>query len=165
MRVREKGRGVLAPTPHLSLLEVSKRHYYYYYFGPGHFGWLFGLSQGFALPLKCPELPACGLSAKAAAAPPKYMLSANMSAVINNEMRFFIFSPPPPFGGVAGCATGSARPLSAHLYVGELPSLYLYLYDAATLASADECAMNRRLTSSNSVKRKSNFGEFPFHAL
>ena len=46
----KKGR-VLAPTPHLSLLRVSKR-YYYYYFGPGHFGWLFWLSQGFALPLK-----------------------------------------------------------------------------------------------------------------
>jgi hypothetical protein len=66
----------------------------YYYFGPGHFGWLFLLSQGFALPLKCPEFPACGLSAKAAAAPPKDMLSANISAVINNVIRLFIFSHP-----------------------------------------------------------------------
>src|SRR5918993_2269909 len=88
----KKGR-VLAPTPHLSLLRVSKR-YYYYYFGPEQFGWLFLLSQGFALPLKCPEFPACGLSAKAAAAPPKDMLSANISAVINNVIRLFIFSPP-----------------------------------------------------------------------
>ena len=55
---------------------------------------MFGLSQGFALPLKCPELPACGLSANAAAAPPNDMVSANISAVINNEMRFFIFSHP-----------------------------------------------------------------------
>src|ERR671910_3909563 len=101
----KKGR-VLAPTPHLSLLRVSKR-YYYYYFGPGHFGWLFGLSQGFALPLKCPELPACGLSPKAAAAPPNDIVSANMSAVINNVTRFLILShPSPPKDEVAGCATG-----------------------------------------------------------
>ena len=52
------------------------------------------MSQGFALPLKCPELPACGLSAKAAAAPPKDMLSANIRAVINNVIRLFIFSHP-----------------------------------------------------------------------
>src|SRR5918993_2295620 len=88
----KKGR-VLAPTPHLSLLRVSKR-YYYYYFGPGHFGWLFWLSQGFALPLKCPEFPACGLSAKAAAAPPKDIESASISAVINKVIRRFIFSHP-----------------------------------------------------------------------
>jgi hypothetical protein len=69
-------------------------YYYYYYFGPGHFGWLFWLSQGFALPLKCPEFPACGLSAKAAAAPPKDMLSASISAVINNVIRLFISSHP-----------------------------------------------------------------------
>jgi hypothetical protein len=55
---------------------------------------LFWLSQGFALPLKCPEFPACGLSAKAAAAPPKDMLSASISAVINNVIRLFIFSHP-----------------------------------------------------------------------
>jgi hypothetical protein len=55
---------------------------------------LFLLSQGFALPLKCPEFPACGLSAKAAAAPPKDMLSASISAVINNVIRLFIFSHP-----------------------------------------------------------------------
>jgi hypothetical protein len=55
---------------------------------------LFLLSQGFALPLKCPEFPACGLSAKAAAAPPKDMLSANIRAVINNVIRLFIFSHP-----------------------------------------------------------------------
>jgi hypothetical protein len=93
---KEKRRrtGVLAPTPQLSLLEVSKRHYYYYYFGPGHFGWLLSLSHGFALPLKCPEFPACGLSAKAAAAPPKDIDSASISAVINNVIRLFIFSPP-----------------------------------------------------------------------
>jgi hypothetical protein len=34
------------------------------------------------------------LSANAAAAPPNDMVSANISAVINNEMRFFIFSHP-----------------------------------------------------------------------
>ena len=55
---------------------------------------MFWLSQGFALPLKCPEFPACGLSANAAAAPPNDMVSANISAVINNEMRFLIFSHP-----------------------------------------------------------------------
>ena len=49
---------------------------------------MFWLSQGFALPSKCPEFPACGLSAKAAAAPPNDMVSANMSAVINNVTRF-----------------------------------------------------------------------------
>jgi hypothetical protein len=89
---KEKGRSLVAPTPHLSLLEVSKRHYYYY-FGPGHFGWLFGLSQGFALPLKCPEFPACGLSAKAATLP-NDMVSANMSAATNKVMRFLIPSHP-----------------------------------------------------------------------
>src|SRR5918994_3407112 len=88
MRARDRA-GFLAPTPHLSLLRVSKR-YYYYYFGPGHFGWLFGLPQGFALPLKCPEFPACGLSANAAAAPPNDIVSANISAAINNEMRLRI---------------------------------------------------------------------------
>ena len=46
--------------------------------------------QGFALPLKCPELPACGLSAKAAAAPPNDMATASMSAVINKTMRLRI---------------------------------------------------------------------------
>ena len=55
---------------------------------------MFLLSQGFALPLKCPEFPACGLSAKAAAAPPKDMLSASIRAVINNVIRLFIFSHP-----------------------------------------------------------------------
>ena len=48
---KQRGRAFLAPTPLLSSLGVSKR-YYYYYLGPGHFGWLFWLSQGFALPLK-----------------------------------------------------------------------------------------------------------------
>ena len=73
---------------------LSKRYYYYYYFGPGHFGWSLWLSQGFALPLKCPEFPACGLSAKAAAAPPKDIDSASISAVINKVIRRFIFSHP-----------------------------------------------------------------------
>ena len=82
------------PAPHLGPLSSSKG--YYCYFGPGHFGWLFGLSQGFALPLKCPELPACGLSPKAAAAPPNDIVSANMSAVINNVTRFLILSHPSP---------------------------------------------------------------------
>ena len=54
---------------------------------------MFWLSQGFALPFKCPEFPACGLSANAAA-PPKDMLSASISAVINNVIRLFIFSHP-----------------------------------------------------------------------
>jgi hypothetical protein len=48
-KAKMKGRGFLAPTPHLSPLWISK---HYCYFGPGHFGWLFWLSQGFALPLK-----------------------------------------------------------------------------------------------------------------
>ena len=86
----KKDRVFLAPVPRLSPLRSSKRYYYYHYFGPGHFGWLFGLPQGFALPLKCPDLPACGLSAKAAAAPPKDIVSAITSAAINNETRFLI---------------------------------------------------------------------------
>src|ERR687890_371790 len=123
----KKGSEQLDPDPSSWPARVSQRYYFhYYYFGPGHFGWLFWLSQGFALPLKCPELPACGLSAKAAAAPPKDIVSASISAVINNVIRRFIFSPPltarpktvtknsdrppPSLGGVAGCATGSTRP-------------------------------------------------------
>jgi hypothetical protein len=120
-KYKRRRAGVLATTP-LSLLGVSKRYYcYYYYFGPGHFGWLLWLSQGFALPLKCPEFPACGLSAKAAAAPPKDIDSASISAVINNVIRRFIFSHPLSsypnqqttdhlhISEVAGCATSSAR--------------------------------------------------------
>src|SRR5215217_8651672 len=58
-------------------------------------------------------------------APPNDILSANISAVINNVIRLFIFSPPFSFRQsktdrlskptasfreeVAGCATGSAR--------------------------------------------------------
>src|SRR5215207_5055061 len=59
------------------------------------------------------------------ATPPKDIDSANITAAINNVMRFFIFSPPlrsrqhenrpTSFTEIAGCATGSPVPFSAHL--------------------------------------------------
>src|SRR5919107_6381676 len=85
----KKGSEQLDPDPSSWPARVSQR----YYFGPGHFGWLFWLSQGIALPLKCPEFPACGLSAKAATLP-NDIVSAIASAAINNVMRFLIFSHP-----------------------------------------------------------------------
>jgi hypothetical protein len=86
-----------------------------------------GLVSG--LPLPGPTVCA------AKATPDTDMLSAIISATTNNVTRFFIFSPPFPFSqtkpadltsseGVAGCATGSARLLSAHLYESELLGLY-----------------------------------------
>ena len=54
--------------------------------------------------------PAGALAANAAALP-NDIVRANISAVINNVMRFLILSPPLDMGEVAGCATGSARPL------------------------------------------------------
>jgi hypothetical protein len=53
-------------------------------------------------------------------------------------------------------------PIRSH-YGGGLLSLYLYVYDALTLAGADESAMNRRRSSQNAVKPK--FAEYLFHAL
>ena len=99
------------------------------------------MSQGFALPLKCPEFPACGLSAKAAAAPPKDMLSANISAVINNVIRLFIFSHPlslivlntigPKRDARGAEAHGEAPPLSLCEGVGL--SLGLFYRDPTTV--------------------------------
>jgi hypothetical protein len=54
--------------------------------------------------------------------------------------------PTTPFllGGVAGCATGSARPSSRRpsSHGGGLLSLYSDMYDARRLASGDEVPMN-----------------------
>jgi len=77
----------VTPSLSLSSLWVSKL---YFYFGPGHFGWLLGLSQGVALPLKCPELPACGLSAKAAPAGPRAIAAAVRAVTTSKVMRLLI---------------------------------------------------------------------------
>src|SRR5918995_5467257 len=60
-----------------------------------------------------------------------------------------LLTPSPRADEVAGCATGLARPfLGAHPFLGGgFLSLYLYGYDAPTLAGADESAMNLRRSS------------------
>ena len=49
---KEKGSGFVAPDPFSQLKPLCIGPSKLYYFGPGHFGWLFLLPHGFALPLK-----------------------------------------------------------------------------------------------------------------